>query len=117
METPSTTNHNEQVIHTGEKLFNIDIAGFSSLSKLLCVTALCLRFIAKLRQRKCEAGCITSEEIFVAEEMWVRLVQKQSYQNVFEAISETKPRTLQQQLGLYVDHTNCHLCVPIPVFL
>jgi len=47
IETSSNTNHNEQVIHTGEKPFNIDIERHSSLSKLLSVTALCLRFISR----------------------------------------------------------------------
>jgi len=63
-----------------------------------------------LRQRKCEAGCITGKEILEAEEMWVRHVQRLSYQHVFEAIRATKPHTLQQQLGLYVDHKDILRC-------
>ena len=63
-----------------------------------------------MRQRKCEAGCKKGKEILEAEEIWVRHVQRLIYQHVFEAISETKPHTLQQQLGLYVDHKDILRC-------
>ena len=42
--------------------------------------------------------------------MLVIHVQRLSYQHVFEAISETKPQTLQQQLGFYVDHKDILRC-------
>ncbi|XP_035220911.1 uncharacterized protein LOC118193853 [Stegodyphus dumicola] len=57
----------------------LDITKFSSLEKLLRVTAWVKRFVAKLRKRACEEGPLTVLEIQEAEEYWIKQVQRANY--------------------------------------
>jgi hypothetical protein len=75
---------------------------FSSLTKLLRVTALVLRFVRKL-QKKNTTRYITCDEIKESENMWIRHIQRLYYKDVFDAISCGKQNNIQQQLGIYID--------------
>ncbi|KAF8791691.1 hypothetical protein HNY73_003384 [Argiope bruennichi] len=55
----------------------IDISRFSSLNKLLRVTAYVLRFLGKLGGRSRQRGPLVAAEISEAEEFWVKQVQLQ----------------------------------------
>ncbi|XP_035206721.1 uncharacterized protein LOC118181656 [Stegodyphus dumicola] len=57
----------------------LDITKFSSLEKLLRVTAWVKRFVAKLRKRACEEGPLTVLEIQEAEEYGIKQVQRANY--------------------------------------
>ncbi|XP_035225884.1 uncharacterized protein LOC118198336 [Stegodyphus dumicola] len=57
----------------------LDITKFSSLEKLLRVTAWVKRFVAKLTKRACEEGPLTVLEIQEAEEYWIKQVQRANY--------------------------------------
>ena len=56
--------------------FGIDIERYSSLGKMLKVTALVLLFIRKLRKVQCKSRQIKSEDIQEAEHMWIRYIQR-----------------------------------------
>ncbi|XP_055948251.1 uncharacterized protein LOC129981438 [Argiope bruennichi] len=57
----------------------IDISRFSSLNKLLRVTAYVLRFLGKLRGRSRQRGPLVAAEIIEAEEFWVKQVQREHF--------------------------------------
>ena len=64
----------------------IDYRRFSSVTKLLRVTALALRFINSLRNSCSPKGPLTSTEISASEILWVRYIQRYNFQEVFNAI-------------------------------
>ena len=81
----------------------MDIERFSSLSKLLRVTALALRFINRLRHR-CEfEGVVTRDELDQAEKLWILHVQRKHFSEVYDSIQNRKSHNLHRQLGLYID--------------
>ena len=81
----------------------MDIERFSSLSKLLRVTALALRSINRLRHR-CEfEGVVTRDELDQAEKLWILHVQRKHFSEVYDSIQNRKSHNLQRQLGLYID--------------
>ena len=57
----------------------VDIERISSLSKLLRVTALALRFIDKLRHKCKINGVLTKSELDQTERMWVLHVQRKHF--------------------------------------
>ncbi|XP_055943575.1 uncharacterized protein LOC129974831 [Argiope bruennichi] len=57
----------------------IDISRFSSLNKLLRVTAYVLRFLGKLKGRSSQRGPLVAAEISEAEEFWVKQVQREHF--------------------------------------
>ena len=82
--------------------FGIECDRYSSLTKMIRVTALVFRFIRILQNPKYEKATLTSSELNDAETMWVIYIQKKNFSDVFEAISSKRPNNLQKQLGLYV---------------
>ena len=96
----------------------IDCERYSTLTKLLRVTAYVLRFIRRLRKHVCdntesrEGGSefLTSAEISEAETMWVLYIQRKHFQEVFTAIENKKTNNLQRQLGLYRDEKGILRC-------
>lgn len=88
----------------------IDIKRFSSLTKLLRVTALALKFIRILKKSSNERQFITSDEIDTAEEMLLNSVQKRWYPDVFDSIYHNKRHNLQVQLGLFVNKAGLLRC-------
>ena len=81
----------------------IDHRRFSSITKLLRVTALALRFINRLRKSCSPKGPLTSSEISASEILWVKYIQRKNFQEVFDAILKEKSNNLKKQLGLYLD--------------
>ncbi len=55
--------------------FSIDAMRYSSLQKLLRVTAYCMRFIAKLKKISSEKGMLTANELSDARKLWEIHVQ------------------------------------------
>ena len=82
--------------------FGIECDRYSSLTKIIRVTALVIRFIRILQNPNYEKATLTSSELNDAETMWVIYIQKKNFSDVFEAISSKRPNNLQKQLGLYV---------------
>lgn len=83
--------------------FEIDYVKYSSVTKLLRVTAYVLLFIRKLRKSPAKNECLTSEELQETERMWKRFIQKKNYAETFQTVSTKTINNLQKQLGLYVD--------------
>lgn len=75
---------------------------FSSLTKLLRVTALALRFIRKLKRKTFECD-INSKEIKEAENMWLKHVQQKHFAQEIYCIPRNTSTSLQRNLGLYLD--------------
>ena len=63
---------------------DIDIHRFSTLTKLLRVTALALQFISKLRGTRSKDH-IDSEDIVQAERLWICYVQRSHYSDIISA--------------------------------
>ena len=74
---------------TSEKSLNLDciipLERFSSLQRLMRVTAYVLRFVSNLKQSKMKKrlvdGVIRHEEVDCARELWIKEVQKSVYNN------------------------------------
>lgn len=88
----------------------IDPNSFSSLNKLIRVTALCLRFVQKLRKLPVEVGPLKSTELTGAETLWFRYVQKIHFFDTISAISTKKANNLQRQLGVFIDPSGILRC-------
>ena len=84
--------------------FGIDIKRFSSVTKLLRVTALIRRFVNILKKRKDSSNeQINADDIEWAERQWIAYTQKLHYSNLLDAVLKNKPNNLKVQLGVYVD--------------
>ena len=59
--------------------FGIDETKYSSLSKLLKVTAYVKRFIQLLKKQAHKTDCLTTREINEAERMWITYVQRKNF--------------------------------------
>ena len=89
---------------------NIDIKKFSSLTKLLRVTALALHFISKLKKTAPSIDQIDSELITQAETLWIRHVQELHYGDVISALQNNRKCNIIQQVGIYKDSKNILRC-------
>lgn len=83
--------------------FGIDISRFSSLTRLLRVTALAERFVNKLRKKTNRSGPLDESEIVNAEKLWTTYLQRHQYGDVIESIQKAKPNNLKIQLGIRMD--------------
>ena len=88
----------ETATHRSTKLLEvIDCARYSTCTKLFRVTALVLKFVSILKERRDKSrsapGELSSKEISEARKTWIREIQRQSKEQ----------NTLTQQLGLYKD--------------
>ena len=88
-----------QIPTEGKTPFGIDSQRFSSLTKLLRVTAWVTRFVNKLKKKSTSTGPIEAAEMNEAEELWVGHIQSLHYRSLREAITENKPNNLKVQLG------------------
>ena len=95
---------------TYETPFGIDSRKFSSVTRLLRITVLALRFIRILQRRTYRKGHITNDEIQESEQLWIRHIQRNHFKNVFEAMSTNKKSNLQRQLNLYLDQFGLLRC-------
>ena len=100
--------------------FGIDSERFSTLTKLLRVTAYVLRFVRRLQRSvrdkgnnvtKNDESCyLTSADIVAAEHMWIMQTQRKHFQEVFTSIEGKRTNNLQRQLGIYPDDTGILRC-------
>ncbi|GFQ65834.1 integrase catalytic domain-containing protein [Trichonephila clavata] len=74
---------------THEKI--IDPDKYSSLLKLLRVTAYIFRFVNALRRKDFQKGPLASEELFKAEIFWVKVTQNDFYSSEITCIKSDKP--------------------------
>ena len=88
--------------------FGINIARFSSMTRLLRVTVLVEKFISKLKKHR--IGLIEASEIESAESRWVRYIQKEHFGDIFESIRSNKTNNLRNQLDLYLDEHGLLRC-------
>ncbi|XP_060597240.1 uncharacterized protein LOC132751135 [Ruditapes philippinarum] len=96
--------------HNNNPPFDIDSKRFSSLTKLLRVTAFVLRFIQKLKKVKRKYGYLECEELLEAENMWIKHIQETHFQSDINSIQAKKGTNRQQQLGLFLDERGLLRC-------
>ena len=87
----------------------IDCERFSSIIKLLRVTALSLKFIKKLKRQKV-SSYVTSKDIKEAENLWIASIQSKVYMKELHDLRQGKSSNLQKQLGIYVDSEGLIRC-------
>ena len=78
----------------------IDITRFSSLAKLLSVTALVKRFIEKMKKIR----------INIAEQKWISYIQTEHYNDVIQSIREMKTNKCKDKIDLYLDKEGLLRC-------
>ena len=88
----------------------IDDAKFSSLKRLIRVTAWCLRFVTRLRKQGKDTGPLNAKELSKAKVMWELFVQERGFSETIVALKCQKPSNLAQQLGLQVDDNGILRC-------
>ncbi|XP_053400768.1 uncharacterized protein LOC123558691 [Mercenaria mercenaria] len=99
---------------TTQRLSNvINIQHYSKYHKLLCVTALLLRFIFNCRTPSAERhyGHVTAREIDIARLKWIKDVQQTTYQDVIEELkSGNRKQPIIRQLRPFLDSDNFIRC-------
>ncbi|KAL9989289.1 hypothetical protein ACROYT_G003822 [Oculina patagonica] len=90
--------------------FGLSENNYSSLTRLLRVTAWCWRFIHKLQKKSIDKGELKAEEINQAKTMWERHVQNSSFASEIKAIKNNTRNNLKSQLGLNVDENGILRC-------
>ena len=88
--------------------FGINIARFSSMTRLLRVTVLVQKFISKLKKHR--IGLIEASEIESAESRWIRYIQNKHFGDIFESIRSNRTNNLKNQLDLYLDEHGLLRC-------
>ena len=73
---------------------DIDISRLSSLTKLFRVTALVLRFIAKLKKTNRKNNTHEAADILNAEQKWIACTQSEHFSDIIIAIKENKPNNI-----------------------
>ena len=90
----------------------ITVSQFSTLSKLLSVTAYVLRFVHNLRKPSKKTGALTPSELHNARNEWIKNCQQVTYhKEISSMLSKSSPRTaLVRQLRLFFDNTGVLCC-------
>ena len=91
----------------------INVEKYSSVSRLIRVTAWCLRFINKMRKKSIQKGCLSNEELNDAEQLFVKHCQRKHFPDVISSIEKGKPNNLAKQLDVYVDEKGLLRCMGI----
>ena len=84
--------------------FCLDVEKFSSLSRLIRVSAWILRFVKKLKRNRQLHGPLSSAELNEAKVLWIKHLQNQHFKEVKIALTEKKRHNLVNQLGLQIDN-------------
>lgn len=100
----------------------INLSNYSTLSKLLRITALVTRFIKRLRKQETPSGPITTTELDDSKTSWVKNRQQNAFPDeIYNLQSKSRHRTtLVRQLRLYLDKDGLLRCggrihnAPIP---
>ena len=82
----------------------IDINQFSTLHRLVRVTAWCIRFIVNLKGEQ-QRGPLTANEMDIAKTQWLKQVQSKHFSGTDE-----KTRNLIRQLNVRIDETGLMRC-------
>lgn len=93
----------------GNSPFNIDSKVYSSVTKLMKVSALAMKFIEMLK-RKSTNRQITTDDIERAEQLWVYHVQRKHFSDVYQSIQNDKQNNLKSQLGICIDNNGLLQC-------
>ena len=97
----------------------VDCHRYSSTTKLLIrVTAYLVKFIARIKKRKANnMSELSADELFEAEEMWIRDVQSDEFPAEFQQLTTgTKASSSKfNQLRLFLDDKGLY-AVNIPIF-
>ena len=81
--------------------FGMDEKKYSSLLRLLRITAWLLRFLQKARKQKAQTGELKAIEIKEAKILWIKLIQKANFPGAFTTISRTvNKKDHKTQLGV-----------------
>ena len=83
---------------------------FSSLNKLLHVTAYCFQFIALLQKKTATKGIVSAEEMQNACEQWELCVQHSSFPAVINDIRNKNRNQFVDELGLFLDKNEFIRC-------
>ena len=84
-------------------LVDIKEKRFSSLLKLLRVTAWVRRFMNKLQRKDTVSGALTAQEIQSAKQIWDQYIQGKHYSDVIEDLKKGKWNNMTGQLNLKLD--------------
>ena len=90
--------------------FELNETDYSSLTRLLRVTAWALRFTRKLQKKSTERGELTVQEISQSKLMWETYIQKSNFASHIHAIKSNKRSNLKHQLGLELDENGLLRC-------
>ncbi|CAG2206374.1 unnamed protein product [Mytilus edulis] len=101
---------NQQGIHQ-----IVQITRYSTLSKLLRITAYLLRFIRNCRSpilQRNKAKYVSREELQDATECWILNCQRTSFKDemLYLKLKDTKPTVLVRQLRLYLNNKDAICC-------
>ena len=91
----------------------IDCTRFSSLKKLVRVTAYVLRFIRRLRSEEDNSATtkeLNTTEIRQAKTCWIRSVQAQTYQSEIRQLHSGGTTPLVKQFQLFIDEDEILCC-------
>ena len=91
----------------------IDCSNFSSLKKLLRVTAYVLRFIRRLRSKEDDIPTtkeLNASEIRHAETCWIKGVQMETYEHEIQQIQLGGTTPLVKQFNLFIDENKILCC-------
>ena len=104
----SRTLHKDQVVL--HQL--ISVSNFSTISKLLSVTAYVLRFVQQLKKQSKKTGALTTPELDDARNESIKYCQQVTYhKEISDMLSKSSPRTaLVRQLRLFLDDTGLICC-------
>ena len=83
---------------------------YSSLLKLIRVTAWILRFIRKLKHKKKEIGPLTASELKDAKKHWELYIQLKNFPEAYKPLETNQRNTLKEQLGLKLDGDSLIRC-------
>jgi hypothetical protein len=90
--------------------FEIKYDNYSSVTKLLRVTAFCLQFIKILKGKNLNKSTLNNEDISEVEEWWIKHIQHKSFPEVYLKSSKKSQSNLEKQLGLFIDSNGIIRC-------
>jgi hypothetical protein len=91
--------------------YGMNIDNYSSMTKLLRVTAYVTRFLINVRKgSNILSGFLTSDELLNSETLWLKHIQKKHFAETLNALKTHKRDNLQRQLGLFIDKIGLIRC-------
>ena len=90
--------------------FEIDVEKFSSYSKIIRITAWCIRFIYNTKKGKITEDVLTPEELKVASDMWIKFTQGKNFPEVIRAIDKKGNNSIKDNLGVEKDEDGVLRC-------